>query len=332
MSHIYVQYPKLREGCEFTHNNNHIVLNYRGDQFELYPENSVNIKEILTLLNQLDGSKSIDELEVLNKKNGFDNTLKLIQVLDESCLLYEGLKKVFTGKSGLEFIMELEDLNRIWDRKLGETKLSRLFYEGESSKELVIGWAFEYYHITKRAHDCITPAIAKGHGILRKKLIEFLHEEYRHDKLLLKSLTSLGFTEQEVIDSIPTPYTAALSNALAKWAHTDLLTFMAVLFIMEGTDLDGEEYMNALTHYEIDENFIRYQGVHGDINLEGDHGNVSREFYSIIDYISEEDQLRVKKNLLMFQQMRVRQEEVFLDMYQENKRSHPYLFKNKVGI
>ncbi|MGZ0049313.1 iron-containing redox enzyme family protein [Brevibacillus gelatini] len=328
MSRIYVQKPKLREGCEVIYKNDYLIITYRGDQFELYPQEESSCDEIATLLNLLDGTKTIEELVTLNQAKGFMNTLKLIEVLDENCLLREGKKVEIKGKTGLEFIMDLEDLHRIWERSLGETTLSKLFYKGEAPLEMVIGWGFEYYHITKRAHDCITPAIAKAHGALREQMLEFFHEEYRHDKLLLKSLTSLGYSEQEIINSIPHAYTAAISNALAKWAHTDLLTFMAVLFIMEGTNLDGQEYMDTLALYDLPDDFIRYQGVHSDINIQGDHGNVTRDFFALVDYISPEEQLRVKKNILMFEQLRIRQEETFWESFQKEKNEIPRLLLN----
>nr|WP_236588247.1 iron-containing redox enzyme family protein [Tumebacillus amylolyticus] len=192
----------------------------------------------------------------------------------------------------------------------------------------MIGWTLEYYHITKRAHDCISPAIAKGHGEFRSMLLDFFHEEYRHDKLLLKSLKSLGFEEHEITNSIPLPYTAAVSNLLAKWAHTDLLSYMASLFIFEGTAMEGNDYVQALDVYEMPREFSIHQAAHNNINTEGDHGNVSREFYASIEYITAEDQARVIRNIRLLHEAQLRAHDTIFEYYLKPDVKMPRLLDN----
>ena len=302
MSHLFVQQPKLRLGSKIVENTEYLTLKYRNESFELYPDENTTLEAIASFLVSLDGTKTVEELKA-SKILPFELVQDVLLVLDENCLLEDGKVSEFKGKSGLEFFLELVDLHRQWEAGLGESEFSKLFYSGKAPRELIIGWTIEYYHITKRTHDCVTPAIAKAHGAIRNHVIEFFHEEYRHDKLLLKSLLTLGFSEEEIANSIPLPYTTSLSNMLAKWSHTDLLSFMASLFLYEGNASEGHDYIEALEKYGLPKEFVAQQGVHNDINVEGEHGNVTREFFSLIDYVSPEDQLRVKKNIAMLNQV-----------------------------
>ncbi|HGA1024568.1 TPA: iron-containing redox enzyme family protein [Bacillus cereus] len=313
---LYFEQPKLRQKVEIIDKVNYIEINYHGNSIELSPSSEFQLNDIKSFLNLLDGKNTIEDL---NKKlNSFnqEQIIEYINELDEHWLLEEGKKSKIEGKTGLEFAFELEDYYSFWKNYSKETELTKLILDNKASKNLLVGFAFEYYHVTRRCHEALTPAIVKSHGKTREKVFEFFIEEYRHDQLLLKSLTSLGFSQQEIENSMPLPYTNSIMNMLAKWAHSDLLSFMAGIFIFEGTDYDSLAYKNALSAYDgLPENFARYQNTHGDINIEGDHGHVTRDFFKDIEYISEEDQKRVLNNVRWLNELNLRMHQNTIDYY-----------------
>lgn len=282
---------------------------------EISPTSKVSVEDIKSFLGLLNGKNSVDQL--VEKANFFskEEVLDFIHEFDEYGLLTEGKPSQIVGKTGLEFILELEDLYTEWQNITKETQLTQLILDNKASKNLITGFAFEYYHVTRRCHECVSPAIAKAQGTLREKALDFFFEEYRHDKLLIKSLLSLGFKREEIENSIPLPYTQSIMNMLSKWAHTDILSFMAGIFVFEGTDYDGIAYRDALSAYDFPEEFAKYQNTHGDINIEGEHGKVSREFYQDIKYISAEDQIRVLNNIRMLNELNNRMHANTIEYY-----------------
>lgn len=315
-NNLYFDQPKLRENVTIVEENDQITLNYHGNSLEIAPSEGVNISQIKDFLNLLNGKNNVhsitSQLQYFNK----EQIVNYIEVLDEHLLLEEGKAFEFKGKSGLNFILDLEDHYHSWQNFTKETDLTKKILDQKASKNLLMGFAFEYYHVTRRCHECLTPAIAKSHGNTKLKVFDFFIEEYRHDKLLIKSLTSLGFDRTEIEDSLPLPYTQSIMNMLSKWAHTDILSFMAGIFIFEGTDYDSLAYKHALESYsELPEDFAKFQNTHGDINIEGDHGNVTRDFFIDIEYISEEDQQRVIKNIHLLNELQLRMHQNTIDYY-----------------
>ncbi|MED4590508.1 iron-containing redox enzyme family protein [Priestia flexa] len=313
---LYFKYPKLRKNVKIIENEEFITINYHGNSLDIGPSDTINIFDIKNFINLLNGKNSVEDIS--SKSNCFtkEQVINYIDILDDYLLLEEGKEFQFKGKSGLNFILELEDYYSSWQNFSNETNLTKKILDKKASKNLLVGFAFEYYHVTRRCHECLTPAIAKSHGETRLKVFDFFIEEYRHDKLLIKSLTSLGFERSEIEDSMPLPYTQAIMNMLSKWAHTDILSFMAGIFIFEGSDYDGLAYKDALKEYsDLPEDFAKYQNTHGDINIEGDHGHVTRDFFMDIDYISEEDQRRVIKNIRILNELHLRMHQNTIDYY-----------------
>lgn len=312
---LYFIKPKLRNKVQIEDKNGFLHLVYHGNSVDMAPTEKISMENIKFFLQLLDGTHTIEQL---NEKIDFlqtDEIMDTLSELDEYWMLTEGNPQEIQGKTGLEFIMDLEDLFAEWQNITKENKMTRLILDSHASKNLLIGFAFEYYHVTRRCHECVSPAIAKAQGKIRDKVLEFFIEEYRHDKILIKSLTSLGYDKKEIEQSLPLAYTQSIMNMLSKWAHTDLLSFMAGIFIFEGTDYDGIAYKEALSKYDMPEDFIKYQNTHGDINIEGDHGHVTREFFIDINYVSPEEQIRVINNIRLLNELINRMSEHIIEYY-----------------
>lgn len=313
MSEFYFKKPKIREIAKIVDTEEAILVKCHGDEFELQGDKTV----ISSFLNSLNGENTIDEIINDNKSSNFpeNDIIEQLDLLDEFFLLEEGNIEEKSTHNGLKFITKIEDFYYKWQSEHGETTVATRILDGKASLNLITGWTFEYYYVTNRAHDCISPSISRAHGVFQDMLIDFFHEEYRHDKMIQKSLSTLGYKKEDLDNVLPLPYTAALANLLCKWAHTDLLSFYAALFIFEGTADEGNGYIDALTQYDLPKGYIKPQMTHNTINVEGDHGNVSRDFYSKIEHISLTEQQRVIKNMRILHETQLKAFEELITVY-----------------
>jgi len=312
MTEIELMYPRLRRGYAAKAIPGGVSILRRGEEYAQLELSSHNRSEsIAQLLNSLDGTLSLASIEA-RCGDGVE-AQKLIALLDTSMLLCEGRVTEAPGVvSGAAFIRELEQAYDDWTDEKGETEFSTRFLDGELPREVVVGWAFESYHITLRAHDCIAPALIRSEPHLRESVFNYFADEYRHDKLLLKSIEALGYSRADIKASVPLPYTSAIMNHLGKWAQSDQLSFFACLFVFEGSPVEGDEYIAGLKRYDLPDAFVAPQSVHNDINKDGDHGNVSRHFFKNIDCISTAAQRRVRENIrLLFELEHLHNQQVF---------------------
>ena len=312
---MHFSHPRIKEGCEIRRESRGIILAYFGEDLSFEVDDPNQIASIESLIRLWDGSRTIDE--IIAAPHGLDavDVETALSLLDANLLLTEGAE-ASPGKHGLTFITELEDFYyNVWMRADGETNLVKAIFDGTAEREVLLGWGLESFHVTSRAHDCLSPMIARFHGAFKRKAIDYFLDEYRHDKLLMKSLLAAGFEREAIQRSLPLPYTHATMNLLAKWANTDLLSFMACLFVFEGTPEIGNAYIDSLAQYDLPAGFVKGQSVHNDINSDGDHGNISRDFFAMIDQVSTDDQARVVRNLRLLYETQRRKHDNVLQYY-----------------
>jgi hypothetical protein len=111
---------------------------------------------------------------------------------------------------------------------------------------------------------------------------KFYGEEYGHDELLLKALRSLGFTREDLADTIPLPQTMALCNALAYWASYDPLFFFTTLGVLEGKESKVDSYIEACEKLGLDRAFVGPIRAHANLNVEGEHGSLTRALFQAL--------------------------------------------------
>jgi hypothetical protein len=172
--------------------------------------------------------------------------------------------------------------------------------DAESVRRQLLGNAIEYYFITLAAGEVVAPALSRVPGSLKAQMASFILEEYRHDLILAKALEPYGLTPADLTDCIPLPYTAAVTNQLFHLSHNDPLSLMASLFVLEGNPAEGRRYLNWLQEMGAPEQYIDSHREHDRINVNGQHGLVSRRFFREIEYVSEEDEARIAGRVLHF--------------------------------
>jgi len=310
---MYITKPFLRSDNVIRRNKIGLIVTYLGEEYQIEFDDSDVMSATEALLNKLDGTRVIEDLVDTGIGLTQEQVFKTLSILDSNFLLGESGGETM---SGLGFALHLEDLYyNHWAGQDGETKLVQVVFDGVAPRDVLIGWCFECFHVTTRAHDCLAPIISRMHGALKTISIEYVIDEYRHDKLLMKSLLALGYTREQVEHSVPLPYTNAVMNLLARWSNTDLLSFMGCLFVFEGTNEIGDAYIEQLEKYDLPKEFLRGQTVHNEVNNEGSHGAVSRLYFSQIPFIGADDQARIIRNLRVLYELQRQKHSNVVDYY-----------------
>lgn len=315
MSYVFKN-PCIRSGAEIIDDGD-LVITYAENEFALEFDQDEQKRKFVTIFDLLRGAHSLNELQEKRKQKGISDQewLEAIEQLDGCSLLSEA-RVEGAEMRGIDLAFHMEDLyHNHWKPALGETPLTTLFLDGQPSRDIMVGWSMEYYSVTRMAHDAIIGAVPFMHGPLKSAAMHFYNEEYRHDKLMQRSLEALGYDQSQTTDLVPLPATQLLINLLSHWGKTDPLSFMCSLFVYEGEVADYSPYIDALRASGLPEEFIEGQEVHNNINVTGGHGNEHREFLDDVPLVSESDVERVTDNLKMLVQVEHLVHQQILDYY-----------------
>lgn len=210
------------------------------------------------------------------------------------------------ARSGLDVLLELEDLA---NDLLYRTLYTNVFWEKCSSASsgddiplnVIHGMIVENYHFLFRESYFDAPVLSYvANTGVRLSMNEFYAEEYGHDELLLKALTTLGVTREDLARTVPLPQTMALCNSLAFWAHSDPLFFFSTLGILEGKDIKQDSFLDAAYRIGVDPALLKPVKAHSDINLNGGHGSLTRKIFSRIPAIADADVRRMRAQTHLF--------------------------------
>lgn len=258
-------------------------------------------QEFQALVEAMNGENSVSSLSM--KFGGEKKLLNTITALYDADLLY------FRGNgdgyvTGLECLLEIEDLqadlmyqtlyrNKFWQACKNPSDVDpRVFH----------GMAIENYHFLFRESWFDSPVLSfQGSTKARLLMNEFYGEEYGHDELILKSLHVIGITREQAAETRPLPQTLALCHGLSHWAATDPLFFFTTLGVLEGKDLKIDSYIRAMEDGgQVNEAFIKPILAHANINMDGEHGSLTRKIFKEIPVVSRSDLEKMKKNTHLF--------------------------------
>lgn len=256
------------------------------------------------ILQRFDGSATVADVLRDERAAGVSEELAsaLVQSFFESGLLDKNAGADYV--SGIECILELEDLQ---NRLLYETLYRNIFWNKCQDPQQVplsvfYGMAIENYHFLFRESWFDSPILGLPLSTEARVLMnEFYCEEYGHDELILKSLNEIGISREQIYQTVPLPETLALCNSLAHWAATDPVFFFSTMGVLEGKDLKIDSYVSAMENSQnVAPEFIKHIKNHSAINLQDQHGNLSREIFKRIGVVSRADLERMKRQTHLF--------------------------------
>ena len=302
--------PKLAKNTNIKIEDSNIIIENSYGDFKLDISEFIdefNGKNIVNIIKYLDGMKSVSEI-LFELKNDSDKKalIETIKALDESCFIDDITETHF--KSGLECLLELEDLT---NSLLNETIYKNPFWLNMSTmgknypKSVLYGFAIENYHFLFRESSFDSPVLFYQNSTkIRELFNEFYVEEIGHDKLILKSLETIGFTKEKLFDRTPLASTMLMCNALSHWATTDPIFFFSTLSLLEGStyreDSQIDSYIDICEMVNLPNEFIKHIKSHAMINLSANHGSLTRSIFNEIKCISNAKLLDMKNKTKLF--------------------------------
>lgn len=287
--------------CSLSHDNNELLATINGTEFSV-TDLPVDYDVAINILNKFDGNKTIADVGSEHEDVSIDVIHDIINSFQQSGLLVKNIEPEFI--TGTECILELEDLQ---NKLMYETLYKNVFWVACQTPESVplnvyYGMGIENYHFLFRESWFDSPILSFPNSIDARTLMnEFFCEEYGHDELILKSLEKIGITREQIYKTAPLPETLSLCNALAHWAATDPIFFFSTMGVLEGKDLKLDSYVSAMEDSTtVPADFIEHIKAHSNINLQDEHGNLSRELFKRIPVVSKADLERMKRQTYLF--------------------------------
>lgn len=223
--------------------------------------------------------------------------IAVLRALDTAGLVIEKAQPQ-TARSGIAVLSRIEQRVRGYIEAMPPQDFAIAMERGWTRSQL-IGNAFEYYFVTLGAYDALAPAIARLSGACQSIMAEFVIEEYRHDRILLRALEAFDYGEHDLGDIVPLPYTSAVINELFYLSHVDPLAMIACLFVVEGGEESDEGYVRMLERNGAPQAYVDSHREHDRINSNRAHGTISRKCFKHVEHLSEDDEIRITERVLM---------------------------------
>lgn len=273
--------------------SNGIIFSDNDHDFSI--ENfSGDINKWNLMLDDCDGSSSLGCLLKRHPDISHEEALDFTEALVDNQIAYiNNSGKNFV--SGDEAILVIEDLQA---NLLYSTLYKNKFWQAMQSPKTVpedvyYGMAIENYHFLFRESWFDSPVLSYLPSTKARLIMnEFYGEEYGHDELILRALNQIGIELGDISETLPLPETLALCNALAYWSANDPLFFFSTMGILEGKDIKVDSYILAMEESgKISADFIKPIKGHANINIEAEHGILTRELFREISVVRN-DQLK----------------------------------------
>jgi hypothetical protein len=205
---------------------------------------------------------------------------------------------------GRELLLLIEDLyNRLAARTLQVNPFWRAMVEDPEGVDdrVFFGMCIENYHLLFRESYFDAPALSYPENTrVRFLLNEFYCEEFGHDELLLRALSSVGIAREELFLSVPLAPTMALCNALSFWARHDPLFFFTTLGPLEGRDVEIDSYVVAARARGLPEEFVGPILTHANINKSSEHGLLTRAIFEEVAVVPPGTAARIIQSTGLF--------------------------------
>jgi hypothetical protein len=243
---------------------------------------------------------------------------EVLSALDSLGLLTEtSLPEPAGVVSGRQLYRELRRFaDRLYDRVI-EGRFHRAMTFGGITRNQLVGYALEYYHLVRQAPRVLAPALAKEEpGELPGLLQDFLASELHHDRMLETSLKAVGITREQLRRMQPLPATFALIASIGAYAAQNPLTFKAMLYLFEEPSPEfNEAFAEACQAEGLPDAFVRPILAHAQLNDEGDHGDISAQLLAEVPVVGPEEQHTVRKHLAIVIETLAQQEKEILEYY-----------------
>jgi hypothetical protein len=243
---------------------------------------------------------------------------ELLTEFDRRGMLSETRREVTShGVTGCQFYRELYRFLERLKRQFPSSPFSQKMADGTIARNQLIGYALESYHVTHLCPRLLAPSLANYESPATQKLLqEFFVSELHHDRLVEKSLKSVGIENEQLERMQPLPMTFAVCSTLAVFAQQHPLSFKAALLLFEEDDKTFHElFKQQCQALGLTSEFYQPMLLHAGINEEGGHKDLTGVLLAEVPYVSPEEQSVVKQNLAILMESMVLGTNEILDYY-----------------
>ncbi len=321
LSHSLFEKPRLRAGVTFSEGEQEILIEYRDQGCSLQYDEILS-SEIMSFLSKI--QKEALTTEQLNSQyqKSLGNVNDLLRELDRLGLLDEGEKSSSDSCStGADFYhVKLLPMVRNLQYKLNSSPFYIRMKEGNITRNELIGFAMEYYHLVKMAPSLIAPSLS--HVIneqASKQLIKLFIDEYDHDIMMLACLEAVGMPKEVMLKRQPLASTFSSYISLGVYSRQHFLSFFSALFLFETPSTEFNTlFIDCCKKQNIPSGFYQPIIKHSDINEQENHGTITETLLTTIPIISNEEQTTTLINIYALVEMLHKQDQEIVSYY-----SHP---------
>ncbi|MFE7201414.1 iron-containing redox enzyme family protein [Pseudonocardia alni] len=175
-------------------------------------------------------------------------------------------------------------------------QLSERLFQGTAAQTELIGYAIEYYHVVAHCPRVLAPALAQADDHKSMMMLrEFYQSEMNHDRMLIRSLSTLGIDPVKSA-LLPLPSTFAMMSSLGVLAATFPLGLKAALFVLEEPQPEfNESFVKNCKRLDLPDAFIAPIAQHSDVNEGESHDDISADLFDRIEYVSPEEMQEIEK-------------------------------------
>lgn len=320
--------PLFKERVFFEFKDTEIIISDSTQAFSISAPSEYS-QEIVQLLRLLQvGGFSLEKLSQACPEIQEDIP-ELLADFDRRGLLIETDNKVTsTGMIGSQFYRELW---RFLERLKLQFPYSPFFdkmADGTITKNQLLGYALESYHVTHLCPKLLAPALANYESNRVHKLLqEFFVSELHHDRLIAKSLKSVGIKDEQIETMQPLPSTLAICSSLAIFAKQHPLSFKTALMLFEQDEQKFHELFKKQSQaLELPEDFYKPILLHAGINEDAAHEDITGVLLAQIPYVTPSQQLEVKKNMGNLMELIALRSHEIMDYYGNSDNPVPRCF------
>jgi pyrroloquinoline quinone (PQQ) biosynthesis protein C len=292
--------PKLRSGIEVTFDVNAATVEYRtqGCAINYPPEGRTEIERLFSLLKN---GAAVSALA--DACPGISHQLSnMLITLDRLGLLQESeFPRIANGWSGVDFYRDIRRYAERAKRLYANSHYYKTLTGHETTREQIIGYAIEYYHIVIMGPVLIAPVLAHINSRATRELLQdFISSEFGHDKMIARALESVGITRSQLDSLQPLPWTFTVCATLGVLAAQDPLSFKSSLFLFEQPYGEfNEALVERCKELELPSAFYEPLLQHADINEFAEHGDISGKLLEDVKYVSVEEGRVAKKHVAL---------------------------------
>ncbi len=325
---VLFQQPVFKNRALFQFKETEVEIRYHNQACSIsvepeYQEEIVNLLRLLQI-----GGLSLEEMSQ-NCPGIAEEIPELLVEFDRRGLLIETETEITErGVTGSQFYRDLYRFIERLKQQFPPSLFSQKMADGTITREQLIGYALESYHVTHLCPRLLAPSLANYESKKTQKLLqEFFVSELYHDRLLENSLSSVGITQEQLERMQPLPMTFAVTSSLGVFAKQHPLSFKAALLLFEQDDKTFHELFKAACDAkDLPANFYKPMLLHAGINEEGGHEDITGVLLGEIAYVSSQEQLLVKKNMRILMESMVLRSNEILDYYGDLNNAIPRCF------